>query len=206
MSDPAPKRRATYQDVLDAPERMVAEIVAGELHTSPRPSGPASVARSTLTALLLPPFMLGGGGEPGGWILIAEPEIHIGESIVVPDLAGWRLETLPVVPDAAFIAVAPDWVCEVLSPSTERFDRAEKMPLYASIGVSHGWLVHPRRRTLEAFRLHDGMWLATGVYKDLDRARIEPFGALELDLSKLWEHVALPTRASEEAAEYERSF
>lgn len=205
MSDPAPKRRATYQDVLDAPEHVVAEIVNGDLHISPRPAGPANVAASVLNALLLPPFMLGGGG-PGGWIIISEPEVHIGDAIVVPDLGGWRVETLPLVPDAPFISVRPDWICEVLSPSTERFDRAEKMPLYAAIGVGHAWLVHPRRRTLEAFRLHEAMWLATGVYKDQDRARIEPFAAIELDLAKLWEHVALPTRASEEAAEYEHGF
>jgi putative restriction endonuclease len=204
MGAPA-KPRATYQDVLDAPEHVVAEIIGGELHLFPRPAGPANVAGSVLNALLLPPFMFGGGG-PGGWIIISEPEIHVGEAIVVPDLAGWRVETLPIVPDAAFISVVPDWVCEVLSPPTERFDRAEKMPFYASIGVSHAWLVHPRRRTLEAFRLHDGMWLAIEVHKDRDHARIEPFGAIELDLAKLREHVALPTRASEEPGEYELGF
>jgi hypothetical protein len=198
------RRRATYQDVLDAPEHVVAEIVAGELSLSPRLAGPATVATSVLNGLLLPPFMFGGGG-PGGWIIMAKPEVHLGDDIVVPDLCGWRVETLPLVPDAPYISVRPDWVCEVLSSSTERFDRAEKMPLYASIGVGHAWLVHPRRRTLEAFRLHDGMWLAIGVYKDQDRARIAPFEAIELDLARLWEHVALPTRASEDA-EYELGF
>lgn len=206
MSDPAAKRRATYQDVLDAPAHVVAEIVGGELHLSPRPAGPANTAGSILNALLLPPFMLGGNGGPGGWIIVSEPELHLQGEIVVPDLAGWRIERLPLVPDAAFISVVPDWVCEVLSPKTERFDRAEKMPLYARLGVGHAWLVHPRRKTLEAFRLHQQMWLAIGVYKDQDRARIEPFEAIELDLATLWAHVALPTRASEEAADYELGF
>lgn len=201
MSAPVPKRRATYQDVLDAPEHEVAEILAGELHVSPRPGGLATIAASVLGAELGPPFHRGRGG-PGGWILLDEPEVHIGDDVLVPDLAGWRRERLAVIPDAAFFTLAPDWICEVLSPSTERFDRAEKMPLYARWGVGHAWLVHPRRRTLEAFRLHEGKWLAIGVYKDADTARIEPFDAIELDLSVLWADAALPTRASEEAAEY----
>lgn len=202
MNEPGDKRRATYQDVLDAPDHLVAEIVDGELYTSPRPGGPSNTAASVLTGLLLPPFMLGIVG-PGGWIIVAEPEIHIGEEIVVPDLAGWRVERLPAVPNAAFISVVPDWVCEVLSPSTARFDRTVKMPLYASLGVGHAWLVQPRWRTLEAFRNHENTWLAIGLWKNDDRARIPPFEAIELDLSLVWRHVVPPTRASEEQAEYE---
>ena len=110
-----------------------------------------------------------------------------------------------MVPDEAFLTLPPGWVCEVLSPSTERTDRAEKMPLYAAVGVGYAWLVHPRRRTLEAFRLHEGKWLALAVYKDDDKARIEPFDAIEFDLALLWADVALPTRASEEAAEYDHA-
>jgi Uma2 family endonuclease len=201
MSDQAPKRRATYQDVIDAPEHMVAEIIGGELRLSTRPGGPATAVASSLGYELGPPFMRGRGG-PGGWLILDEPELHFGEQIVVPDLAGWRRERLAMVPDAAFIDVTPDWICEVLSRSTERTDRAEKLPLYASVGVRHAWLVHPRRRTLEAFRLHDGKWLAIAVHKDTERARIEPFDAIELDLAQLWADVRLPTRAGEEAAEY----
>ena len=201
MSDPAPRRRATYQDVLDAPENMVAEIIGGELRLSTRPGGLSTVAASILSGELIPPFGRGRGG-PGGWIILIEPELHLGDEVVVPDLAGWRRERLPVVPDAAYFTVPPDWVCEVLSPSTERTDRAEKLPIYAARGIGHAWLVHPRRRTLEAFRLHEGKWLALAVYKDDDKAQIEPFEAIELDLAALWADAALPTRASEEAAEY----
>ena len=202
MTDPAEKRRAGYQDVLDAPEHMIAEIIAGELRLSTRPGGPATAAASALGEELGPPFKRGRGG-PGGWIILDEPELHLGGAIVVPDLAGWRRDRLPVVPDEAFFTVRPDWVCEVLSRSTERTDRAEKMPLYASFDVGHAWLVHPRRRTLEAFRIHEGRWLSVAVYKDDDRARVEPFDAIELDLTVLWADVALPTRASEDSAEYE---
>jgi Uma2 family endonuclease len=195
------RRRATYQDVLDAPEHKVAEIVNGELHLSPRPGGAAMAVASALGEELGPPFKRGRGG-PGGWLILDEPEIHLADEIVVPDLAGWRRERMPLVPEGAFFALAPDWICEVLSPSTEKFDRAEKMALYASFGVPHAWLVHPLRRTLEAFRLHDGHWLSIAVHKDDDRARIEPFDAIELDLAVLWADVPLPTHASEAAAEY----
>ncbi|MBL0217528.1 MAG: Uma2 family endonuclease [Myxococcales bacterium] len=202
MSDRAAQRRATYQDVLDAPAHQIAEIIGGELRLSSRPGGLASAAASVIGEELGPPFKRGRGG-PGGWIILDEPELHLGDEIVVPDLAGWRRERLPVIPDEAFFTVPPDWVCEVLSRSTERTDRAEKMPLYAAHGVSHAWLVHPRRRTLEAFRLHEGKWLTLAVYKDDDRARIEPFEAIEFDLALMWADVALPTRASEGSGEYE---
>src|SRR5262245_58841510 len=150
MADPA-KRRATYQDVLDAPEHMVAEIIDGDLRLSPRPGGPHTVAASMLGYLLGPPFYLGSGG-PGGWIILVEPELHLGDDIVVPDLAGWRIERMPIVPDAAFFTLAPDWVCEVLSRSTAVNDRAEKLPIYAASGVGHVWLINPIQHTLEVFR------------------------------------------------------
>jgi Uma2 family endonuclease len=200
MSDRA-KRRATYQDVLGAPEHKVAEILDGELRVSPRPGGAATAIATALGEELGPAFKRGRGG-PGGWIILDEPELHLGEEIVVPDLAGWRRERLPLVPDAPFIDVVPDWICEILSPSTERFDRTEKVPFFASAGVGFAWLIQPRWRTLEAFRAFEGKWLQVGVYKDTDRARIEPFDAIEIDLSILWADVAPPTRAGEEPAEY----
>jgi Uma2 family endonuclease len=199
--DPVKKRRATYQDVIDSPEHMVAEIIGGELRLSTRPGGPAIAMASALGDELGPPFKRGRGG-PGGWLILDEPELHLGDEIVVPDLAGWRRERMSVVPDAAYFTVPPDWVCEVLSKSTEKTDRVEKVPIYASFGVQHAWLVHPRRRTLEVFRLHEGSWLSIAVHKDTDRARIEPFDAIELDLAVLWADVALPTRLMEEPAHY----
>lgn len=202
MNDPASKKpRATYQDVLDAPEHMVAEIIGGELRLTSRPAAPGVAVASALADELGPPFKRGRGG-PGGWLILHEPEVHLGDEIVVPDLAGWRRERLAVVPDAAYITVPPDWVCEVLSRSTERMDRIEKLPLYAAFGVSYAWLVHPRRRTLEAFRLQGGKWLAIATLKDDERARVEPFDAIELDLAMLWADTPLPGRAHEPAAEY----
>lgn len=198
------KKRATYQDVLDAPEHQVAEIVDGELYLSPRPRGPHTVVASALGMELGPPFGRGRGG-PGGWIILDEPELHLGEDIFVPDLAGWRRERMPgVAEDVAYFELAPDWLCEVLSPSTERLDRALKLPLYAAAGVGHAWLLHPGNRTLEVLRLHDGKWLGLAVYRDDQRVRAEPFEAIELDLSVLWADIVPPPfRASEEAAVYE---
>ena len=192
------KRRATYQDVLDAPEHLVAEIIGGELHLSRRPAVPATSVAFSLSLELGPPFGRGRGG-PGGWIILPEPELHLGDDVLVPDLAGWRRERLPELADEAAVTLVPDWVCEVLSPSNERLDRIEKLPLYASLGVQYAWLVHPRLRTLEAFRLHDGKWLTIAVHRDQDRARIEPFEAIELDVGALWANLPLPTRASDAA-------
>jgi Uma2 family endonuclease len=205
MADPA-KRSATYQDLLDAPDNMVAEIVGGELRLSPRPGGPHTAAASRLTGVLVPPFDFGQGG-PGGWIILAEPELHLGEDVVVPDLAGWRRDRLPAIPDAAFFTLPPDWICELLSPRTAVHDRVEKLPIYAASGISNLWLVDARQRTLEAFRLHGGRWLLVGVHRGDVRARVEPFDAIELDLALLWANLAPSPgrggRASEPAAEYE---
>jgi len=202
MDEAPKKKRATYQDVIDSPPNMVAEIIGGELRLSNRPRYPALAAATALAEELGPPFKRGRGG-PGGWILLLEPELHFDDEIVVPDLAGWRRERFPIIPDAAFVEIAPDWVCEVLSKSTERTDRAEKMPLYAANGVSFAWLVAPRLRTLEAYKLESGRWVQIGVFKDSDRVRIEPFEAIELDLAVLWADVSLPTRAQESGPDYE---
>jgi Uma2 family endonuclease len=195
------KKRATYQDVLDAPEHMVAEVIGGELFLSPRPGGPATSVASKIAAVLIPPFNDQHGG-PGGWIILLEPELHLGEEVLVPDLAGWRIERMPAVPEGAAFTVTPDWVCEVMSPRSETMDRLDKMPLYASLGIRHAWLVSPRRFSLEAFRLHDGMWLAIANHRGNVIARVEPFGAVEIDLARFWANLPLPTKASEEAAEY----
>jgi hypothetical protein len=199
--DPAKKRRATYQDVIDSPAHMIAEIIGGELRLSNRPATPATAAASALGEELGPPFKRGRGG-PGGWLILDEPELHLNGDILVPDLAGWRRERMPYLPVAAFLTLAPDWLCEVLSPSTERTDRTEKMPAYAASGVRHAWLVDPRRKTLEAYRLRGGAWTLLATHKDADRARIEPFDAIELDLGVLWADVALPTGAAESPAQY----
>ncbi len=178
-------KRATYEDVLNAPENKVAEILDGELVLSPRPGPRHGVAASSLGFALGNPFHRGHGG-PGGWWILDEPELHLGAQVVVPDLAGWRRERLPSIPDAAFFSLAPDWVCEVLSPSTERIDRGRKLRIDAEAGVAHAWLVNPIERTLEVLRLRDGAWTIVAVHSGDDRVRAEPFDAIELELGALW--------------------
>jgi Uma2 family endonuclease len=190
MAEPPVRRRATYQDVLDAPDDKIAEVIDGELYLMSRPrAGHASVSMN-LNDELSPPFKRGRGG-PGGWIFLFEPELHFGEQIVVPDVAGWRRDRLPPIEDdTAFLTIAPDWLCEVLSKSTEKHDRYRKLPVYAAAGVKHVWLIHPIRRTLEVFRLHEGNWLTVGTFADADRVRAEPFDAIELSLGELWRDLA----------------
>ena len=181
-------KRATYEDVLNAPEHKVAEILDGELFLSPRPALRHSVASSQLGAAIGNAFDRNAGspGGPGGWRILDEPELHFGEHVVVPDLAGWRRERLPVVPDDAFTSLAPDWICEVLSASTERIDRGRKLRIYAEAGVAHAWLVKPSDRTLEVLRLSDGAWTIVGVWEDAAAVRAEPLEAVELELGRLW--------------------
>ena len=185
-------RRATYEDVLAAPAHMVAEVIDGVLHLSPRPGKPHAAAATALGEELGPPFKRGRGG-PGGWLILFEPELHFGSQIVVPDLAGWRRARMPKVDDGAFFTLAPDWVCEVQSTSTRKLDRVDKLPMYAREGVGHAWLVDPRSRTLEVLRLENARWTIVGTWADGARVRAEPFDAIELDLAILWEDIeALP--------------
>ena len=177
--------RATYQDVLDAPANRVAEIVDGVLYTQPRPAMPHALASSRLGGELTGPFDRGRGG-PGGWWIIDEPELHFGEDILVPDLAGWRRERMPEYPDAAYVTLAPDWVCEVLSPSTQRLDLQGKRPIYAREGVGHLWLVEPSDHTFEAFELRDGRWVPTATAKEAEPVCVPPFDAITFSLGDLW--------------------
>ncbi len=147
-----------------------------------------AAAASVLGEELGPPFKRGRNG-PGGWISVDEPELHLGDDILVPDLAGWRRTRLPKLPNAPFVTLAPDWVCEVLSPSTERIDRAKKIPIYAREAVSHIWLLNPAARLLEVLRREGSHWLNVGTHEDAARVRAEPFEAFELDLSLLWADV-----------------
>jgi Uma2 family endonuclease len=182
------KRRATYDDLLAMPEHVVAEIVYGVLHTQPRRAVPHARASSILGGQLSGPFDRGHGG-PGGWVILDEPELHLGvePDIVVPDIAGWRRERMPEIPmDMAFLRLAPDWLCEVISPSTQAFDRGDKMDVYARERVRHAWLVDPLAKLLEAWRLEGERWLRLGSWHGDVRIRVEPFDALELDLGALW--------------------
>lgn len=170
-----------------APENVVAEIVDGELYTMPRPAIPHASAAFDLAVELGPPFTRGRGG-PGGWILLQEPELRLGAKpdIVCPDLAGWRRERMPVIPDTAAITLPPDWVCEVLSEGTEARDRGSKMRVYRREGVGHYWLVDPRLRTLEAYRLDNGRYALVDTWEGDASVRVEPFEAMELALGLLW--------------------
>src|SRR4051812_49177642 len=146
------RRPATYQDVLDTPGHLVAELIGGELHTHPRPAPSHATAASVLGMDLGGPFHRGRGG-PGGWWILDEPELHLREEVLVPDLAGWRRERMPSQSRAAHYEIAPDWVCEVLSASTARVVRVRKVPIYARERVQHVWLVNPSDQTLEVLRL-----------------------------------------------------
>ena len=182
----AAKRQASYEDLLAVPGHLVAEIIHGTLVTNPRPAAPHALASSVLGGELGPPFHRGRGG-PGGWVLLDEPELHLpGGHVLVPDLAGWRRERMPVIPEAAAFELAPDWVCEVVSPSTASIDRSDKTPIYAHESVGHVWLVDPLVRTLEVYRLDGETYRVLGTWRDEARVRAEPFDAIELELGALW--------------------
>ncbi len=183
------RKRATYAELEALPDHLVGEILSGDLYASPRPRLRHAMAATRLTGRLSPPFDDGLGG-PGGWWILMEPELHLGEDVVVPDLAGWRRERLPVIPDEPHLALSPDWVCEILSPSTESIDaerRSLKLRIYAREKVSHAWLVNPGTRTLEVLRLEGEDWLIAAVYSEADAIRAEPFDAVEIDLARIWE-------------------
>lgn len=181
------RRQATYEDLLKVPDILIAEIVDGELVTSPRPAFPHAQVTSAVNQDL-GPFSRrpGGPGGPGGWWILFEPELHLGADILVPDLAGWRRERMPALVDEPYSTLAPDWVCEVVSPSTALLDRERKMPIYARERVSHLWLIHPSLKTLEGYRLEDQHWVVASSHVGTDSARVEPFEAVELDMSRWW--------------------
>lgn len=184
MSQPL-RQSASYQDVLDAPEHLVAELIGGELHTHPRPAPAHATAASVLGMDIGGPFHRGRGG-PGGWWILYEPELHLGEDVLVPDLAGWRRERLPGQPTKAYYDLAPDWACEVLSPATARVDRVRKVPVYARQRVRHVWLVNPTDQTLEVLRLDGETYRLLTTHGGASKVRAEPFEAVELELSALW--------------------
>jgi Uma2 family endonuclease len=182
---PTVRRPATYQDVLDAPPNMVAELIRGALHLHPRPASPHAYAATSLTGEIEGAFQKGRGG-PGGWWIVFEPELHLGEDVLVPDLAGWRRERMPAYPNVAYFELAPDWVCEILSPGTRRIDLGDKREIYRAATVGHLWLMDPEARTLEAFALRDAAWVLLGTLTEDDEVRLAPFEAVGFPLSALW--------------------
>jgi len=180
-------RYGLYDQLLELPETLTGEILNGQLHAQPRPAPKHLHTTSRLDRTIGRRYGDGDGG-PGGWWILVEPEIHFvrGMEVVVPDLAGWKRVRMASLPATAYFEVAPDWVCEVLSPSTASKDRAIKMPLYARYGVSYAWLVDPEAHTLEAFELQRGAWIESGRFAARDRCAVSPFDAITLNLADLW--------------------
>ncbi len=184
MSDIAEKK-AVYADLQYIPENTTGQILNGELVVTPRPATNHSLAGIALSGKLVPPYHFGKGG-PGGWVILYENEIMLGENLVVPDFSGWRKVRFPGLPDVNWISVPPDWVCEILSPSTARLDRVQKMPIYARHGVQFIWLIDPFSKTLEVFGLDAGKWVMLAAFGENDKVRAEPFVEIEIDLGDFW--------------------
>lgn len=177
-------RPATYQQILDLPEHLVGELMDDELIAHPRPF----LAHAVILRRLgqeLDPFDRR-SATPGGWLLCFEPEIHLGSHIVVPDMAGWRLERLPKVPKNRHPTVAPDWVCEVLSEGTARYDRLRKPRIYGRHGVAWYWLIDPKERSLEVIALAADRWTTMAVFEEAEEVVAPPFEAVRFPLSALW--------------------
>ena len=184
--------KATRSDDLYAqlealPANLTGEIINGRLYAQPRPANPHALASSGLGMDIGSAYHRGRGG-PGGWWILDEPEIHFirDTEVLVPDLAGWRRERMPRLPHDHRIEVVPDWVCEILSPSTAKTDRVIKMPVYARHGVPYLWLVDPLAHTLEVFALREERWTVIGLFQEEDSVIVEPFAEIALELGALW--------------------
>ena len=182
------KRYATYEDLEQVPDTKVAELIDGDLIVSPRPASPHARSATVLGADLLGGFdgPPGSPDRPGGWWLLFEPELRFGRDVLVPEIAGWRRERMPALPNVAAFTQAPDWVCEVVSPATGAVDRGRKMRVYAREGVCHLWIVDPLQSTLEVYRLEGGRWVVASTHGGTDPVVAEPFEAVTLDPARWW--------------------
>jgi Uma2 family endonuclease len=176
---------ATYQDILDLPDNLIGEILMNQIITQPRPA-PKHIRAASSLGINIGKDYDDKKGKFGGWWIFDEPEIHLGNHVVVPDLAGWRRERMPTLPDEAFFNLAPDWICEILSPSTARADRVLKMPIYAEFEINHLWIVDPNLQTLEVFERQNKHWLLLKTYQQDDLICAPPFVELEFSLNALW--------------------
>jgi Uma2 family endonuclease len=188
MAKPQP-HQATYADIEALAPQMVGEIAFGILHTHPRPAPRHAIASAALMGEVVGPFQKRTGG-PGGWLFMVEPELHLAANVLVPDIAGWRRARLPTLPETAFMETPPDWVCEVPSPSTQRFDRTDKLAAYAQFGVGHCWYIDPGAKTLEVLALTSGKWMIAATFKEADAVTAPPFEAHRFALDVLWPYDA----------------
>jgi Uma2 family endonuclease len=193
MSPRLKPRTATYAELEALPSNMVGEIVCGRLYAHPRPAPRHAVSANALGSEVTGPFDWRRRGGPGGWIFMVEPELHLGPHVVVPDIAGWKIERLSPFPDTAFIETPPDWLAEILSPSTQSLDRTDKLAVYAEYGVGHCWYVDPIAQTLEVFALTGNKWLLAATFKDADPVTAPPFEAHTFPLDVLWAPDGKPT-------------
>lgn len=182
----AARKKATYEDLCNIPENLTGEIINGELIVTPKPAPRHALAAVALGSKVSPRYHFGEGGGPGGWIILSEVEIMFGENLLVPDWSGWRKEHFPGWPENNWFSKAPDWICEIISPSTVGNDKIRKMDIYARFEVSYYWLVDPRDRTLETFMLKSGIWARIGAFIGHDKVKTEPFSELEFDLGSFW--------------------
>ncbi|MBI2389268.1 MAG: Uma2 family endonuclease [Deltaproteobacteria bacterium] len=185
--DPA-RKLATYGDLAALPEDLRAEIIAGDITKLPAPLPEHGRVQRTLSRHVGGPFDDDDGrGGPGGWWILVEVDVQLDvHDVVRPDVAGWKRERLPSPWGKRPITVAPDWICEVLSPTNEAHDRVKKRRLYAKAGVAFYWIIDPAERTLEALRLVDGVWVDAGSFDEEATARIPPFDSIELEVARLF--------------------
>lgn len=180
-------RRATVED-LDAitdEDGLTAELLGGELYVQPQPRVWHRNVQGRLISKLSGPFN-DDPDAPGGWVFLIEPELRIGGEVLMPDLAAWREGRAPEIDGTVGIPVAPDWVCEVLSPSTAARDRSVKMQKYAEWGVAFIWIADPEHKTLEAYQLTEGKWLQLDVLHGETGVELDPFAAAPFSLDALW--------------------
>lgn len=179
------KKGATYEDLVAAPADKVGELLEGDLYLSPRPSPRHANAASALATDLHDAFQRGRSG-PGGWWILFEPEVHLRDDVLVPDIAGWRRDELPVLPEIPWFEKAPDWLCEVISPSTARLDREKKLPIYARSGIEHVWIVDPSLKTLEVLRRAADRYILVGAHFGETSVSAPPFEDIVIQLGALW--------------------